>query len=80
MTAKKSSETKIKERPAKESAPDKEQAVSAFDGSYASTSGDAASQQRVSERAFQLYEDRGTEDGHALDDWLQAEQEIIGPT
>ena len=29
-------------------------------------------------RAQELYEARGREDGHALDDWLRAEAEIIG--
>jgi Protein of unknown function (DUF2934) len=29
-------------------------------------------------RAYQLYEERGCEDGHDLDDWLQAEVEIRG--
>jgi len=29
-------------------------------------------------RAYALYESRGYEDGHDLDDWLQAEAEIIG--
>jgi DUF2934 family protein len=29
-------------------------------------------------RAYQLYEERGCEDGHDLDDWLQAEAEIVG--
>jgi DUF2934 family protein len=28
-------------------------------------------------RAYQLYEERGRIDGHALDDWLQAEAEIL---
>ena len=27
-------------------------------------------------RAHQLYEERGCEDGHDLDDWLQAETEL----
>jgi Protein of unknown function (DUF2934) len=27
-------------------------------------------------RAYQLYEARGREDGHELDDWLRAEEEI----
>jgi hypothetical protein len=27
-------------------------------------------------RAYELYEQRGREDGHELDDWLQAESEI----
>lgn len=29
-------------------------------------------------RAYQLYEERGCEPGHDLDDWLQAEAEIMG--
>jgi len=28
--------------------------------------------------AYQLYEERGCEDGHDLDDWLQAEAAIVG--
>ena len=28
-------------------------------------------------RAFELYEERGREDGHAEEDWLQAEGEIL---
>jgi hypothetical protein len=28
--------------------------------------------------AYALYETRGCEDGHDLDDWLQAEAEILG--
>ena len=27
-------------------------------------------------RAYELYEARGREDGHALEDWLRAEEEI----
>jgi hypothetical protein len=27
-------------------------------------------------RAYELYENRGREDGHDLDDWLTAEQEV----
>ena len=29
-------------------------------------------------RAYDLYERRGRADGHALEDWLQAEAEILG--
>ena len=29
-------------------------------------------------RAYQLYEERGYEGGHNLEDWLRAEGEIIG--
>ena len=28
--------------------------------------------------AYLLYEDRGAEDGHAMDDWLEAERGIRG--
>ena len=30
----------------------------------------------IRKRAFQLFEARGRQSGHALDDWLQAEREI----
>ena len=33
-------------------------------------------QEQVRRRAFELYEQRGKEDGHELDDWLQAESEV----
>lgn len=29
-------------------------------------------------RAFELYQDRGGEDGHDQEDWLRAEEEITG--
>ncbi|PYX89359.1 MAG: hypothetical protein DMG67_15255 [Acidobacteria bacterium] len=29
-------------------------------------------------RAYELYEARGREDGHELEDWLRAEEEITG--
>lgn len=31
----------------------------------------------IAKRAHQLYEMRGWRDGHALDDWLQAEREML---
>lgn len=33
-------------------------------------------QDRIRHRAYQLYEERGREDGRDFDDWLQAESEI----
>jgi DUF2934 family protein len=33
--------------------------------------------ERVSRRAYQNFETRGCADGHALDDWLEAERELI---
>jgi hypothetical protein len=32
---------------------------------------------RIRHRAYQLYEQRRTVDGFALDDWLQAEAEVL---
>ena len=31
---------------------------------------------QIRQRAFELYEARGREEGHDLDDWLRAEEEI----
>jgi hypothetical protein len=33
-------------------------------------------EEAIRERAYELYEQRGRLDGHALDDWLTAEAEI----
>ena len=35
-----------------------------------------ALQERIRIRAYQLYEQRGRQDGHELDDWVQAEREV----
>ena len=34
----------------------------------------------IARRAFDLYLARGREDGHDVDDWLQAERELRGNT
>jgi len=31
----------------------------------------------IAARAYEIYRERGGEEGHDLDDWLQAEQELI---
>jgi len=31
----------------------------------------------ISERAYALYEEHGREDGHALEDWLEAERQVL---
>jgi hypothetical protein len=36
-----------------------------------------ARQEKVRCRAYQIYEQRGSEDGHELDDWLQAELDMV---
>lgn len=34
--------------------------------------------ERVAQRAYELYLERGGGDGRAMDDWLSAERELIG--
>jgi hypothetical protein len=34
--------------------------------------------ERIAQRAYELYERRGGQAGSELEDWLQAEREIIG--
>lgn len=34
---------------------------------------------QIEERAFQLFEERGREHGHDLEDWFRAEQELLAP-
>ena len=34
-------------------------------------------QQEIAQRAYALYEARGREDGHDMDDWLEAERELL---
>jgi Protein of unknown function (DUF2934) len=35
-------------------------------------------EEKIRLRAYELYEEHGKIEGHALDDWLQAEEEIFG--
>jgi hypothetical protein len=42
------------------------------------TTWDADLARRISERAYELYQQRGGQDGDAFSDWLQAESEIRG--
>ena len=37
----------------------------------------AAVEAEIRRRAYELYEQRGRMDGHELDDWLQAEAEVL---
>ena len=36
-----------------------------------------AHQGRVAQRAYELYEQRGQQDGRALEDWLNAERQLV---
>jgi hypothetical protein len=33
---------------------------------------------RIERRAYELYEQRGCQPGHEVEDWLRAEQEVLG--
>jgi hypothetical protein len=35
-------------------------------------------EEKIRSRAYELYEQRGCVFGHDLDDWLQAESEVLG--
>jgi len=35
-------------------------------------------QVRIAQRAYELHAERGYRGGHALDDWLEAEREVLG--
>jgi hypothetical protein len=35
-------------------------------------------EEEIRHRAHELYEERGREDGHDMEDWLRAEEEITG--
>lgn len=34
--------------------------------------------ERIRQRAFELFQLRGCQDGHDFDDWMQAEEEVRG--
>jgi len=34
-------------------------------------------EEQINRRAFELYDQRGREDGHAEEDWLRAERELL---
>ena len=38
----------------------------------------AADHSRMALRAYELYEQRGRQEGRALEDWLEAERELVG--
>ena len=49
-------------------------------GSHEALNDDAiALETIIRARAYELYVARGMSDGYQLEDWLQAEEEIIGP-
>ena len=47
---------------------------------FGRTAAEESSGEEIRRRAYELYEARGRGDGHDLEDWLEAEAEIIGRT
>lgn len=39
---------------------------------------DAEVEEQIRQRAYQLYEERGRLDGNEMEDWLLAEEEVLG--
>jgi Protein of unknown function (DUF2934). len=42
------------------------------------TRGAAANPSEIAERAYELYEQRGRQEGRALEDWFNAEHQLAG--
>lgn len=42
----------------------------------ANVSNESPNLEQIRLRAYELYEERGREDGHDIEDWLRAEEEI----
>lgn len=38
----------------------------------------APAQDRIAQRAYELYEQRGRQEGRAMEDWLNAERQLAG--
>ena len=47
-------------------------------GSAEQASKGAQAQGRIARQAYELYEQRGRQDGRALEDWFKAEQQLVG--
>jgi hypothetical protein len=45
-------------------------------GIHQTTESTSEIQEQIRRRAYELYEQRGRDDGHELDDWLRAESEV----
>jgi hypothetical protein len=44
----------------------------------ASAPGQVPSEQEIAVRAYEIFLSRSASDGHDLDDWIQAERELMG--
>jgi hypothetical protein len=55
-------------------------AVPAVSGSARERGQEPSSQDGIARRAYEIYCERGCEDGHDMEDWFQAERELRGQT
>jgi Protein of unknown function (DUF2934) len=46
-------------------------------GTSKMSSNDAQAQDRIALRAYELYEQRGRQEGRALEDWVNAERQLV---
>jgi hypothetical protein len=47
-----------------------------IDGAGANAPAAGVTEEQIAHRAYELYCERGCQDGHDLDDWLQAERDV----
>ncbi len=46
-------------------------------GIHTASPNSSKTQERIARRAYELYVQRGRQDGKALEDWLQAERQLV---
>lgn len=55
----------------------KPRAQNSSEGNSQTTGSSEGVQEQIRHRAYQLYEQRGREDGHDVEDWLQSESDVM---
>lgn len=46
-------------------------------GTHTASQNNSKTQDRIARRAYELYVQRGRQEGNALEDWLQAERQLV---
>ena len=46
-------------------------------GTHTASPTGSKTQERIARRAYELYVQRGRQEGNALEDWLQAERQVV---
>ena len=46
-------------------------------GTHTTSPNSSKTQDRIARRAYELYVQRGRQEGNALEDWLQAERQVV---